>query len=112
MLLNEFPRLRQQYNEDRDYLEDLPHLTFENIFVPFVKEALEGDKEKNEISRVFELIEKMINCSDERVQEVAVVSVLEALVYEREMVMKIKSYLGTKSLEAFKKMEKEFGWLD
>lgn len=109
-LLKTFPELRKEYDENKDYLENLPHLVYEDIFVPYIKEMLKKDKETENINKIFQFIENMINCTDEKVQEVAVVSVLEPLVAEREIVIQLKRSMCKKSIESFEIMEKAFGW--
>lgn len=110
VLLNEFPELQQRYDEDKFYLENLPHLVFEIIFVPYIKDILSNANRKDKINKAFELIENMINCTDEKVQEVAIVSVLEPLVSEREIVSMIKINGGVKTAALLSKMEDYFGW--
>ena len=108
-LLDKIPELLGKYDEEKDYIENLPHLVFEIVFVPYFKEIMAGES-KQVKENAIELLEQMITCEDEKVQEVAVVSVLESLLPERDFLMKIRDQLGVKTQKSLQILEREFGW--
>lgn len=71
-LLAEFPQLHFDGGD-----VDLPHVIFENSFVPFVKDSLNG--ENSDLERIFAFMEKMATSQDKKVENLLLVSVLEAL---------------------------------
>jgi hypothetical protein len=109
VLLTVVPELKKKYEDEIDYIENLPHLVFEIVFVPYFKETMENaEKQTQEIA--IGLLEEMIACDDEKVQEVAVVSVLEPLLAERDFLMKARDRLGLKTQAILRILEKDFGW--
>ena len=110
ILLEEFPELLQTYEEEKEYLEDLPHLVFEDIFVPYLIGLVEKPNEEDKINKACVLIENMIICPEEKIQEVAVVSVLEALLPHRNVIEKIKVDFGENTIGYLNKLEKAYGW--
>jgi len=110
ILLAKIPEMAGKYEEEKDYIENLPHLVFEILFVPFFKQIMEGENEQ-EKTKIIEFLEEMIICEDEKIQEVAVVSVLESLLPERDFLKKIRNQLGLKTQENLKILERDFGWI-
>lgn len=110
ILLSRFPETSVVYNEEKDYIEGLPHLVFEIVFVPYFKEVMESENQKAKI-KTTEFLEEMITCEDEKVQEVVVVSVLESLLSERDFLEKTRHQLGLKTQESLRVLEKDFGWI-
>jgi hypothetical protein len=108
-LLTEFPVLESFYIEEGNYIEGLPHLCFEIVFVPFVKQVCTFD-DGIEISKICSFMEQMSISEDEMVQEVLAVSVLESILSEREVVGILKRHLKTHTLELLDLLEKEYGW--
>ena len=106
-LLTEFPTLRERYEEEQDYSQGLPHLVYEIVFVPYLKE---GKDDTELISKAAEFMERLLTHEDERIQEVVVVSVLEPLLPERELLMKLKKHLGPKAQESLALLERYYGW--
>jgi len=110
ILLSKFPEISKIYDEERDYIGDLPHLVFEILFVPYFKKIMESGNQEGKI-KATELLEEMIKCEDEKVQEVVVVSVLESLLPERDFLEKTRNQLGLRTQESLRTLEKYFGWI-
>ena len=73
------------------------HIMFGLVVSPYILRLLEKDPEK--AKKAFEFIEKMETSEDERIANVADVSVLESLITEEDGgIEKIRKYLGPKSL--------------
>lgn len=109
VLLSRFPEISRRYNEEKDYVEGLPHLVFEIVFVPYFREVIQSGDQNTKL-QVVELLEEMISCADEKVQEIVVVSVLEPLLSERDFLQIIRNQLGLKTQESLRVLEKDFGW--
>ena len=73
------------------------HIMFGLVVSPYILRLLEKEPEK--AKKAFEFIEKMETSEDERIANVADVSVLESLITEEDGgIEKIRKYLGPKSL--------------
>ena len=73
------------------------HIMFGLVVSPYILRLLEKEPEK--AKKAFEFIEKMETSEDERIANVADVSVLEILITEEDGgIEKIHKYLGPKSL--------------
>jgi len=103
--------LKEIYEEEGDYIEDLPHLCYPIVFVPFIRQAVLGNDEDT-IQKICNFMECMANSDseDERVSELLVVSVLESILSEREIIYRLKLYMGSETLKLLSVMEKETGW--
>ena len=108
-LLIKFPALESIYIEEGDYIEGLPHLCFEIVFVPYLKRSCLSDKD-SEMSEINSFMEEMADSKDEMVQEVLAVSVLESILCEREIVVILKKHLKSHTFEMLRLLEKEYGW--
>lgn len=71
-LMEEFPQL---HVDEIDM--DMPHVVFEDSFVPIIKASLNTGH--SDVDHVFAFIEEMATSEDEEVQNLLLVSVLEAL---------------------------------
>lgn len=107
-LLANFPALKTAYEVESDYLAGLPHLFFEIIFIPYFKELTASDGQEQ--TKAVGFLEQMLCSADERVQELAQVSGLEALVPERELLAGIRNRLGPKTQANLLHLEKYYGW--
>ena len=104
-----FPMLKKQYNDEGDYIEGLPHLCYEIVFVPFIRRScLDNDQDK--IHLICDFLEIMANSKDELVSELLAVSVLESILSEREVIHLLKRYLGIHTKKLLTILEKKYGW--
>jgi hypothetical protein len=97
-LIEEFPELRARYEDELKWWDsEKPgqHIVYGDIFTPFLVELLESGKDHERLERAFALIEALISSEDVRVQEVAVVTVLEYLQGKPNLLKLAEPYLGT-----------------
>jgi hypothetical protein len=88
-LVEEFPELRRRYEDEIKWWgSEKPgqHVVYGDIFTPFLVELLESGKDRHRLARAFALIETLLSSEDVKVQEVAVVTVLEYLQSRRNLV--------------------------
>jgi hypothetical protein len=96
-LLQEFPELRPRYEEELNWWgSEKPgqHIVYGDIFTPFLVALLESGKDRHGIERAFALIEALLNSDDVRVQEVAVVTILEYLQGKQDLLKLAEPFLG------------------
>lgn len=106
-LLADVPQIRPQYEEEIEWLEeDLPHVIFGMVVTPFIIRSI---KEQKEMSNLYSFLEEMA-LADEKVQEVLVVSVLESLITERDIIEIAKSHMGEVTKEMCETTEKAYGY--
>ncbi|WP_059171346.1 hypothetical protein [Bacillus sp. FJAT-27445] len=107
-LLNDIPQIRPMYEEEIEWLEeDLPHVIFGIIVTPFIIKQLQ---ENQKVTTLFDFLEEMALCNDEKVQEVLVVSVLELLITEREIIDLAKNMMGNRTKQLCTVTEKAYGY--
>ncbi|MCL2679251.1 MAG: hypothetical protein FWF18_03055 [Dehalococcoidia bacterium] len=108
-LFERFPFLEQKYIEEGDYIAGLAHLCYSFVFIPYIREIVENNDIEN-IIKVSEYLEDMAICEDEKVSELMVVSILENIVSERDLVKTLKAYLKPNTEEWLLNLEKAYGW--
>ncbi|PQP80459.1 hypothetical protein C0Q44_27135 [Paenibacillus sp. PCH8] len=106
-LLTAVPQIRPYYEEEIEWLEeDLPHVIFGMVVTPFL---IKYTNEQKDISNLYDFLEDMA-LSEEKVQEVLVVSVLESLITEREIIETAKSYMGDLTRKICETTQKAYGY--
>lgn len=106
-LLADVPLIKPLYDEEIKWLEeDLPHVIFNLVVTPFIIKSIKGQVEP---SNIYSFLEKMA-LGDEKVQEVLVVSVLESLITEREIIDLAKSHMGDLTKKLCENTEKAYGF--
>ncbi len=106
-LLIAVPQIRPYYEEEIEWLEeDLPHVIFGMVVTPFI---IKSTEEQTEIDNLYTFLEEMA-LSNEKVQEVLVVSVLESLITERHIINKVKLSMGKITKELCETTEKVYGF--
>ena len=96
-LIDEFPELGQAYRRELEWWgSETPgqHIIYGDLFTPHVVGLLRSGDDPAAIARAFGLLEQMISSDDVRVQEVAVVTVLEALEGNATYFLLAKPHLG------------------
>lgn len=109
ILLAKFPQLSDIYEEDKYYLENLPHLVFENIFVPYIIDLYEKGEKENLIKAI-DFINEMVVSKNERIREVVIASILEALLSERKLLESISPYFNKELSEFLRILENTYGY--
>ena len=104
-LFEVFPELEEPYFKELKYSGEVeepgPHTVYGELMNPHVRKLLESGDQPAALKRAFDLVEAMCGDEDERVQEVAVVTVLEGLEWKPEWREAMKPYLGPLTKEAW-----------
>ena len=108
-LFIQFPMLKVEYEKEGDYIKGLQHLVFSIIFVPFIKQTcLANDEDK--LQSICDFMESMAISEEVLVSELLVVSVLENILDEREMIHSLRQYFGSQTIEYLTALERTYGW--
>lgn len=111
-MLKELPELKPAYDEEMEWLEEeLPHVLFSWVFNPYLINLLTENKRADQIVTVFNFLEQMAVSPDEKVQEVLVVTVIESLVLERNIIEIAKGYMGEQTKKFCLEVEVSQGWI-
>ena len=82
--------------------EDGMHIMFGMVIVPYIKRIVNESPAKTK--KAFDFVEKMMLDENPEIGNVAEVSILEALITDKEGIKKYLEYIGPKSLEAARYM--------
>lgn len=108
LLVKEFPCLTHKYEQELDWWDDEkpgPHVVYGDQFTPYLVDRLKaGDKEA--AKRAFEHLEMLLSHKDVKVQEVAVVTVLEYLESDHELAALARPFLGPQATGAMNDLKK------
>ena len=104
-LFEVFPELEEPYFKELKYSGEVeepgPHTVYGELMNPHVRKLLESGDQPAALRKAFDLVEAMCGDEDERVQEVAVVTVLEGLAWKPEWREAMMPYLGPLTKEAW-----------
>jgi len=103
-LINHFFELKEIYEKDKDYYENLPYVFYESEFVKYITKNANMNN-KNKLITIFEFVEDMLKNGDEKVVTLLEVAVIESIYFEINVIDKksIESYFGTLTLKSYKK---------
>ena len=104
LLLEAFPELAdkfEDYTSWQDGMETGCFLTYEDLLLPAVREALDA-KDDEKLARIGSFIEKLMTLGDDYAVNVATVGLLEGLKADGNDT--IRQYLGTTSLTEYDSM--------
>ncbi len=107
-LIREFPELREKYEQELEWWSPDtpgPHIVYGDIFTPYLVEGLESGRDTVRLERAFRLLEELIANSDVKVQEVAVVTVLEYLQGKPSLLNRAEPYMGPLASFAIRDLE-------
>lgn len=112
----EIPGFEDYYKSDLSYMKGdyAPHIVFGSLtrfFLQEIEKMIEGDNESKErVGRMIHIIEELVDCGSEEIEEVVFVSFLENLDQATKNHYEyIKSILGPKSLAALKQIREGWG---
>lgn len=108
-LFLQFPFLEKKYLDEGNYIKGLPHLCYSIVFVPFIRQTVFKNDKKMLIT-ICNFMECMANSGDELVSELLAVSVLESIISERDLIKKLKQYMGLKTNQLLLILEEAYGW--
>jgi hypothetical protein len=101
-LVNRFSELKEIYELDKDYYEDLPYVFYESEFIKFVVKNANMNNKKT-LSEIFDFVEDMLKNGDEKVVNLLEVAVIESIYFDNSVTDKkaIESYFGTLTLKSY-----------
>lgn len=107
-LIEEFPELQEKYEQELEWWgPEKPgqHVVYGDIFTPYLVGLLEADRDRARLERAFALLEDLIANSEVKVQEVAVVTVLEYLQGKPNLLSRAEPYVGPLASTAIRDLE-------
>lgn len=102
-LIEEIPELEDAYRKLLDWWgEDTPgpHIVYGDVLTPYIVRMLESGDDPAAIRKAFGLVEALIADEDVKVQEVAVVTVLEQLQDNQVWLRLMRPHLGPLAKQA------------
>ena len=105
---NTVDRLKEAFPElpweaaARDEITDLPYITYETLFVPYICEELRKNGAK--LSEIFEYLETMACSEDEEVQNLLQVGILEALWDCDDVQGLVETYAKPETVKLYRKV--------
>jgi len=97
-LLFRFPELRNDYEENKDYLEGLPYGVYEDIFMHYVVKMCK-DTNTDKLKEISIFLEEMAQSEDDLVNNLFGVAIIESLYYDQDTLKILKPYLKEKTLK-------------
>ena len=95
MMIKIFPNISNKVNERmKDNFEGLDTIVIEEIIMPEVIELLKKDEDKEKLQEIFEYFEEICLYSDEYMNNVFSITVLEILGNEKSVLETAKKYMG------------------
>ncbi|MCY3623709.1 MAG: hypothetical protein OXH68_18625 [Gammaproteobacteria bacterium] len=116
-LIEEIPELEDAYKREMEWWGQErpgPHIIFGDVLTPYIILLLESGERTQATKRVFSVLETMLADHDIEVQSVAVVTVFERLVGNRDWLRSMKAFAGPRAREAVRDLiegsESERDW--
>ena len=107
-LVKEFPNLTPRYEQELDWWGDEkpgPHIVYGDLFVPYLAKCLKTGDSKA-AKKAFKHLEMVLKHEDVKVQEVAVVTVLEAIENDEELLALARPFFGPLAAKAIDDLKK------
>lgn len=109
-MLRAIPEVNPMYEKELDWWEEiLPHIIFGDVLNPYIITLLREGNADQTLEKAFDFLEQMAISSDERVQEVLAVTVLEQLGDDPLILEKARQYMGSETREMSTEIEKGWG---
>ena len=108
LLFRRLPELRTVYEEEFSYWQDLevdppgPHVVYGNLLNPLIVSLVttdEADRDTEQLTRIFGLLEEMANSTDVEVRNVVTATVCWYLTGRPECYELAKPFMGPRTLE-------------
>lgn len=102
ILINHFPEMKNIYELNKDYYEDIPYVFYESEFVKYIVNfANSNDRDK--LTEAFKFVEDMLKNGDEKVVNLIKVAVIESLFFEncKDDIKIIESYFGSLTMKSY-----------
>jgi len=107
-LLQTFPELNEAFEEETSWQEGLETgstVVYEDVFMPFVEEAIEKNDNAT-ISRIFDFIEELAQAEDEYTKQLLMICIFDNLLFFDDEI-NYEKWLGPNSLKLFKLSQNE-----
>lgn len=102
ILINNFSELKNVYEENIDFYEELPYVFYESEFVKYIMDkAICNDDDK--LKNIFIFVEEMFINGDDEIKNLVGVAIIESLYYEEDSALKeiIQRYFGKLTKKSF-----------
>ncbi|MDQ0087494.1 hypothetical protein J2T12_000888 [Paenibacillus anaericanus] len=110
IMLEAIPEITPMYEKELDWWDEiLPHIVFGDVLSPYIITLLRESNPEQTLEKVFDFLEQMAISSDERVQEVLAVTVLEQLGDDPLILEKARQYMGCETKKMSVEIEKGWG---
>ena len=101
-MLDFFPNIVNEYNEmcyemQQDYSERLDTIIIEDLFMPEVVTLLEKNNDTELLKKIFDYFEIVSSNADKELENIFVVTTLEILGNEKNVLENAKMYMGPKT---------------
>jgi hypothetical protein len=108
-LIERLPALREEYEAELAWWgheRPGPHVIYGDILNRYLQAKLRNQNDREEIRRIFSLLEELASNPDGRVQDVLLATVLEALYDNADLFRKSKDHMGRQTLKLAELLEK------
>lgn len=105
-MLTAFPELQKVFQEETSWQEGLETgstVVYEDVFMPYVKKAIEKKEEKT-ITRIFDFIEELAGINDDYTKQLLMICIFDNLVFFDDEIDYSK-WLKPKSKELFEQSQ-------
>jgi hypothetical protein len=116
VLLKRFPELTDRVEPDYETFYDLKcesplaYPVFEGLLQSWVLELLGSGTDDASLERIFSFYEEMALSPDIEVVNLLWISVMEGLLYKKELIAQAWKYMGQKTKELAREIAKSRGW--
>ena len=103
-----FPNLESKYLEEINWQEGDDtgsHIIYGDVLTPYIVQCIENEN-KNEIKKIFNFIEELLNLNDEYAEEVVTLSIFESILYLFENHKEVINMVGKKSTKILDELYK------
>ena len=99
-------RYKKSLEDNRGLLETV---VIEDVFMPYIIDLMDEEKNIELIESIFNYFESISNCDDEHLINIFSITVLEILGNDKEILEKAKKYMGQKTSQLQIEADKNLG---
>ena len=105
-------RVKPEFEKFYDLKSESPlaYPVFEGLLQDWVLELLGGGSDDASLTRIFSFYEEMARSQDIEVVNLLWISIMEGLVYQKELIARAWKYMGDKSKDLAREIAKSRGW--
>ncbi|WP_044478300.1 DUF7674 family protein [Paenibacillus antibioticophila] len=109
-MLKVIPEVTPLYEKELEWWDEiLPHIVFGDVVNPYIIRLLREGNDEQIAKNVFNFLEQMAICSDEKVHEILAVTVLEQLGDDPTILEEARRYMGNETKKISDEVEKGWG---